>query len=153
MSHFAQVIDGIVQEVIVAEQDFIDSISIVTPIVDTPFVFNPLFPDAQPPSPPKPFKWIETSYNTRGNVHYNPNTGLPDEEPPLRGNYAGIGYTYDAVNDVFYAPQPYPSWVLNTSTWTWEAPIEMPTTKGTWIWDEPTISWILETTSVPSKTK
>jgi hypothetical protein len=148
MSHFAQVIDGIVQDVIVAEQDFIDSISIVIPIVDTPFVFNPLFPDAQPPIPPKPFKWIETSYNTRGNVHYNPNTGLPDKKPPLRGNFAGIGYIYDAVNDVFYAPQPYPSWILNNSNWTWEAPTPMPNDGNNYAWDEPSLSWIQQETKI-----
>ena len=119
MSHFAQVIDGIVQDVIVAGQDFVNTL-------------------------PDPQNWIETSYNTRCNIHYNPNTGLPDKKPPLRGNYAGIGYIYDVVNDVFYAPQPFPSWILNTTTWQWEAPIEMPT-NGSWIWDEPTVSWVLAT--------
>ena len=122
MSHFAQVIDGIVQDVIVAEQDFINTL-----------------PDSQ--------NWLETSYNTRGNLHYNPNTGLPDGKPPLRGNFAGIGYIYDAVNDVFYAPQPYPSWILNNSSWTWEAPTPMPNDGNIYIWEEPTISWILATDS------
>jgi hypothetical protein len=121
MSHFAQVIDGIVQDVIVAGQDFIDTSS-------------------------DPQNWIETSYNTRGNVHYNPNTGLPDGKPPLRGNYAGIGYTYDAINNVFYAPQPFPSWILNNSNWTWEAPTPMPNDGNSYDWDEPTISWILDNT-------
>jgi len=65
----------------------------------------------------------QTSYNTRGNVHYGQD-GQPDGGVALRGNYAGIGYTYDAQNDVFYAPQPFPSWKLNESTWLWEAPAE-----------------------------
>jgi len=52
--------------------------------------------------------WIQTSYNTHGNQH--------PEGRPLRGNYAGIGFTYDDTNDVFYAPQPYPSWSLNNTT-------------------------------------
>lgn len=78
-------------------------------------------------------EWIQTSYNTLGNQHPN-NT-------PLRGNYAGIGFTYDKTNDVFYASQPYPSWVLNESTWLWEAPIAMPT-DGIYQWDEVTTSWI-----------
>ena len=121
MSHFALVIDGIVQDVIVAGQDFVNTL-------------------------PNPQNWIETSYNTRGNVHYNPNTGLPDSKPPLRGNFAGIGYIYDAVNDVFYAPQPFPSWILNNSSWTWEAPTPMPNDGNIYIWDEPTISWILDNT-------
>lgn len=61
-----------------------------------------------------PGQWVQTSYNTYGNQH--------PEGRPLRGNFAGVGYTYDAVNDVFYAPQPDPSWVLNQSTWLWELP-------------------------------
>lgn len=78
-------------------------------------------------------EWIQTSYNTLGNQH--------PENRPLRGNYAGIGYTYDKTYDVFYAPKPYPSWVLNKSTWLWEAPISMPT-DGIYSWDEATTSWI-----------
>ena len=59
-----------------------------------------------------PGTWIQTSYNTHGNQH--------PEGRPLRGNYAGIGYTYDAVNDVFYAPKPSDTAVLNETTWLWE---------------------------------
>jgi hypothetical protein len=78
-------------------------------------------------------EWIQTSYNTYGNQH--------PENRPLRGNYAGIDYTYDRTNDVFYAPKPYASWVLNESTWLWEAPVAMPT-DGIYLWDEATTSWI-----------
>jgi hypothetical protein len=81
-----------------------------------------------------PGTWIQTSYNTHGNQHPN--------GTPLRGNYAGIGYTYDAVNDVFYAPKPYPSWLLNESTWLWEAPTAYPNDKKIYQWDEQTTSWI-----------
>lgn len=81
-----------------------------------------------------PLKWIKTSYNTCGNQH--------PENRPLRGNYAGVGYTYDAVNDVFYAPQPFPSWVLNQSTWLWESPVPMPTDGKVYRWDEPSVSWV-----------
>lgn len=80
-----------------------------------------------------PGQWIQTSYNTHGNQH--------PEGRPLRGNYAGIGYTYDATNDVFYAPQPYPSWVLNNTTWLWEAPIPMPTDGNQYKWNESIINW------------
>ncbi len=80
-----------------------------------------------------PGEWIQTSYNTYGNQHL--------ENRPLRGNYAGIGYTYDKTNDVFYAPKPYNSWVLNETTWLWEAPVTMPT-DGLYQWDEATTSWI-----------
>ena len=78
--------------------------------------------------------WLQTSYNTHANQH--------PEGRPLRGNYAGIGYTYDATNDVFYAPQPFPSWVLNNATWTWEAPTPMPDDGKLYTWDEATTSWI-----------
>ena len=81
-----------------------------------------------------PGTWLQTSYNTHGNQH--------PEGRPLRGNYAGIGYTYDATNDVFYAPQPYPSWILNNTTWLWEAPVVMPTDGKQYKWDEVTTSWI-----------
>jgi hypothetical protein len=81
-----------------------------------------------------PGTWIQTSYNTYGNQHPN--------GTPLRGNYAGIGYTYDATNDVFCAPQPYSSWILNNKTWLWEAPVAMPTDDKKYTWDEVTTSWI-----------
>ncbi len=62
-----------------------------------------------------PGEWIQTSYNTIGNQHTQGGT-------PLRGNYAGIGYTYDRENDVFYAPKPTEDATLNTETWLWEVP-------------------------------
>lgn len=98
MSHFAKVCDGKVLRVIVAEPDFFNT------FVDT-----------------EPGEWIQTSYNTRGNVHYGQD-GNPDGGIALRGNYAGVGYVYDRENDVFYPSQPSPSHVLNTTTWTWEEP-------------------------------
>ena len=82
-----------------------------------------------------PGAWLQTSYNTHGNQH--------PENRPLRGNYAGVGYTYDRTNDVFYAPKPFPSWNLNTTTWLWEPPTEYPSDGKNYIWDESTTSWIL----------
>ena len=79
-------------------------------------------------------EWIQTSYNTHGNQHPNNN--------PLRGNYAGIGYTYDRKNDVFYAPKPYESWLLNEDTWLWESPVPMPTDGKIYEWNEESTSWI-----------
>jgi hypothetical protein len=69
--------------------------------------------------------WKQTSYNGS-----------------FRGNYAGIGYTYDNALDAFYAPQPYNSWELDTGSFLWEAPIEYPIDGNFYIWDENTISWI-----------
>jgi hypothetical protein len=80
-----------------------------------------------------PGTWLQTSYNTHGNQH--------PEGRPLRGNYAGIGYTYDATNDVFYALQPYPSWTLNNTTWLWEAPVAMPTDGKQYKWNESITNW------------
>jgi hypothetical protein len=80
-----------------------------------------------------PGAWIQTSYNTQGNQH--------PEGRPLRGNYAGIGFTYDATNDVFYAPKPFNSWALNEDTWLWEAPVAMPNDGKAYTWDEETINW------------
>jgi len=123
MGHFAKVLDGKVIQVIVAETEFFKT-----------------FIDSSPGT------WLQTSFNTCGNEHYLPNSNIPSGKSPLRGNYAGIGYTYNAVNDVFYAPQPFPSWILNTNTWLWEAPVKIPLTEGDWVWNEPTISWILNKT-------
>jgi hypothetical protein len=91
--------------------------------------------------------WVLTDYNTYGNVHYAPSPpaepGTPDGGVAIRGNYAGISFTYDAGHDVFYSPQPYPSWVLNESTWLWEAPVPYPSEGGPYVWDEATQSWVL----------
>lgn len=118
MSHFAKVTDGKVTQVIVAEKEFFDT------YVDT-----------------TPGEWIQTSYNTRGGVHYGQD-GQPDGGVALRGNYAGIGYTYDRVNDVFYPASPFPSWTISGPDWTWKAPVAMPNDGKQYGWDEATTSWI-----------
>jgi len=118
MSHYAKVLNGQVIQVIVAESDF----------------FN-IFVDSSPG------QWIQTSYNTRGGIHYGAD-GQPNGGIALRANYAGVGYTYDSVNDVFYAPQPYPSWTISAPTWIWQAPTPMPNDGKAYIWNEPTLTWI-----------
>jgi hypothetical protein len=112
MAHFAKVLDGKVTQVIVAEPEFFNT------FVDT-----------------SPGTWLQTSYNTFGNQHKFGST-------PLRGNYAGVGFIYDQANDVFYEPQPYPSWTLNESTWLWEAPTPYPNDDKTYRWNEATTSWV-----------
>ena len=83
----------------------------------------------------------QTSYNTHGGVHALGGT-------PLRKNYAGIGYTYDAGRDAFIPQKPYASWVLNEDTCLWESPVPYPTDVGTaknpkrYSWDEATTSWV-----------
>ena len=113
MGHFAKVVDSKVVQVIVAEPEFFDT-----------------FVDSSPGT------WIQTSYNTRGGVHTAGGT-------PLRANYAGIGDTYDATHDVFYAPQPFPSWTISAPAWTWQAPVPYPNDGKAYYWDEATLSWVL----------
>ena len=110
MSHFAKIVDGKVVSVIVAEKEFFDT-----------FVDN------------SPGQWVQTSYNTIGNKHTQGGT-------PLRGNFAGIGYTYDAEKDVFIAPKPFASWVLSAD-YLWEAPVAMPTDGKGYTWNEATGAW------------
>lgn len=69
-------------------------------------------------------RWVQTSYNNK-----------------IRYNYAGEGFSYDEENDAFIPPQPYPSWVLNTTTFTWEPPVEHPSDEFTYNWDEETQEW------------
>jgi hypothetical protein len=111
MSHYAKVVNGIVQQVIVAEAEFFQT------FVDT-----------------SPGDWIQTSYNTYGGQHRNGGT-------PLRKNYAGIGFTYDRTKDAFIPPKPFPSWTLNEDTCLWDAPTSMPTDGKFYEWDETTTSW------------
>lgn len=120
MAHFAKVIDGVVIEVIVADQDFIDSGAVGDPLL-----------------------WIKTSYNTRGGVHYEPNSNVvsADQSKALRKNYAGIGFTYDVARDAFIPPKPFPSWVFNEETCTWDAPYLMPSDGQAYIWDETQQQW------------
>ena len=106
MSHFAKINNEIVEKVIVAEQDFINTLD---------------------------GTWVQTSYNTYGNQH--------PENRPLRGNFAGKGYTYNTNKDVFYAPQPYPSWTLNETTWLWESPTPYPDDGEFYEWNEETLTW------------
>lgn len=108
MSHFAKVENGLVTQVIVAEQDVIDS-----------GVFGE--------------GWIQTSFNTHGGQH--------PEGRPLRKNYAGIGYYYNAVRDAFIPQKPFPSWVLNEETCLWEAPTPCPEDGNKYLWDETLKQW------------
>tara|TARA_Y100001951_G_scaffold55498_1_gene44021 strand:- start:688 stop:1005 length:318 start_codon:yes stop_codon:yes gene_type:complete len=101
MSHFAKIDENnIVTEVIVAEQDYINSGS----VGDS-------------------FLWVQTSYNNN-----------------FRKQFAGIGLTYDKINDVFVHPQPHPSWTKN-SNHDWEAPTAKPDDGKLYDWNEDTQAW------------
>ena len=82
----------------------------------------------------------KTSYNTRGGIHYGQD-GQPDNGVAFRANYAGLGYTYDSTNDVFYAPKPYASWTIGAPTWVWQAPVPYPTNGKTYTWNETNQTW------------
>ena len=91
-----------------------------------------------------PSTFVQTSYNTRGGIYYDSDTGLPaeDQSKALRKNYAGIGYKLDRVRDAFIPPQDFPSWVLNETTCLWDAPVPMPSDGNFYRCDEPTLSWV-----------
>lgn len=108
MAHFAKVVDGTVEQVIVADtKEWCEANLGGT--------------------------WVQTSYNTQGNVHLLGGT-------PLHKNYAGIGYTWDGTG--FAAPKPYDSWTLDTDTYIWNAPTPMPTDGKLYKWDEATLAWV-----------
>lgn len=113
LSHFAHVTNGIVDNVIVIEKEVLDLGH---------------WGD--------PSEWIQTSYNTQGGKHTLGGV-------PLRKNYAGVGFSYDAQRDAFIPPSPFPSWVLDEETCLWNAPTPMPVVEGKmFVWDEPTTSWV-----------
>jgi hypothetical protein len=115
MTHFARVQDGTVTEVIVIEQDMIDT-----------GLWGP------------PEEWIQTSYNTHAGVHTQGGT-------PLRKNYAGVGYTYDEALDAFIPPKLFDSWVLDETIGQWKAPIDYPNDGNAYIWNEDVQQWELST--------
>jgi len=85
----------------------------------------------------------QTSYNTRGGVHYTDGEPSEDQRKALRFNYAGIGFTYDEGRDAFIPPKPYESWLLNEDTCLWEAPVAYPEDGEDYTWDEESTSWTL----------
>jgi len=99
--------------------------------------------------------WIQTSYNTRDGKHYDNKTGelSADQSKALRGNYAGIGYTWDEDNNLFYPKKPHASWVLNTSEAQWHSPVgdapaltaEQQAALSSYEWNESNQSWDLKT--------
>jgi hypothetical protein len=118
MAHFAKVLDGVVRQVIVAEPEFFLT-----------------FVDSSPGT------WLQTSYNTRGGVHYGAD-GQPDGGVALRANYAGIGDIYNASEDVFHAPQPFPSWTISGPEWIWQPLVPMPQDGRLYVWNESGLNWI-----------
>ena len=124
MAHFAKVVNGRVVNVIVAADDFLDT-----------FVDD------------SPGEWVQTSFNTHGGTHYTINddgslgAASADQTQALRYNYAAIDDIYDSAADAFYAPAPYSSWVLDTTTYLWEPPTQPPDDGVYRTWREETETW------------
>jgi len=123
MAHFALVNDhNIVEQVIVAEQRYVD----ILPI-------------------PEGYKWVQTSYNTKLGIHYGADNN-PDGGTPLRKNFAGVGMVYNPELDAFHDPKPYKNWILDPATASWNPPIPEPEDSKTghayYEWDEDNATWI-----------
>jgi hypothetical protein len=69
--------------------------------------------------------WVQTSYNAT-----------------FRKHYAGIGFTYDPIEDHFVPVQPFPSWTLNTDSILWEAPVPRPSDGKQYVWNESGLEWV-----------
>ena len=117
MAYFAQIENNIVQQVIsISNFDAPDPAPTNSEPLGQAFIANVLKLGGT---------WKQTSYNGT-----------------FRKHYAGIGYTYDDVLDAFIPPKPYPSWLLNTETCEWEAPIPYPNDGKLYYWDEATQQWV-----------
>ena len=121
MAHFAEVVDGVVQRVVAVSNDVttIDGVEDEQRGID---FLHGLLPESD--------TWVQTSAN--GNI---------------RHRYAGVGYVYDATADVFYPPEPFPSWSLD-SDYEWQPPVAR-TDKG-YVWDEDSVSWVQPASPYPS---
>lgn len=115
MGHYAKVVNGIVEQVIVAQYSFISKL-----------------PDTE--------NWIKTSYNTKEGVHYGQD-GFPDNGIPIRKNFAGVGFTYDKEIDAFIPPKEFDSWILDEFTCTWKPPVPKPADGKNYVWNEEIKNW------------
>jgi hypothetical protein len=129
MAHFARIVNGIVTDVIVADEGFFTAKNY------DELGYRNVLGD--------PSEWLQTSYNTRGGVHYD-ESGNPslDQSKALRKNFAAIGSVYDSIKDAFIFPKPYPSWLLNETTCLWEPPVAYPSDGKSYTWNEKTVSWV-----------
>lgn len=111
MAHFAKILDGVVVQVVAVHNNelLVDGIEVEQKGID--FCVELFGGD-----------WVQTSYNNR-----------------IRKQYAGVGYTYDAVKDQFVAPRPFPSWTLDSNN-DWQPPTPKP--EGSFYWDEETLAWV-----------
>ena len=118
MAHFAQIDENniVTQVVVIANEDTSDENGIEVESIGIAFCKSLFGEDTN---------WVQTSYN--GNIRYN---------------YAGVGYTWDAAQNAFYTPQPFPSWSLD-SDFKWQAPVPYPQDGEDYSWNEENQSWDL----------
>ncbi len=128
MAHYAKIVYGKVTTVIVAEAEFFDT-----------------FVDDSPGT------WVQTSYNTRGGKHYAPNSNTEDSGTPIRKNFAAIGMNYDGIG--FYDDSPFPSWILNKTTYYWDPPVIYPDDGNTYMWNESIKDWVQTAPDWPKEDK
>jgi len=114
MAHFAQIIDGLVADVIVISNDDCPDPAPDNEALGQTFIASLGLTG----------EWVQTSYH--GSFRYN---------------YAGIGWTWDSGAQAFYAPQPYPSWTLDDD-YQWQPPVPYPNDGGEYVWDEATQQWV-----------
>ena len=121
MAHFAEIdsnLDNVVLRVLViGNDDMLDENGEENEALGIAFCKN-LFGEET--------EWVQTSYNNN-----------------FRKNYAGAGWFYDEGRDAFIPPQPYASWTLNEETCHYNPPVAPPNNTEQWIWDEATVSWVL----------
>lgn len=122
MAHYAKIVNGIVERIIVAEQDFVDT---------------------------QEGEWVKTSYNMKQGIYYDVETNAPatdqsiidGDEARERKNYAVEGGVYDSERDIFLPEKAFPSWVIDETKWQWKAPVDKPDDGKNYSWNEETTSW------------
>ena len=117
MAHFAKIEFNTVTQVIVVDNMRCPGLLTNSEPLGQAFIANTLGLEGT---------WKQTSYNSS-----------------FRNSYAGAGYIWDETNDAFYAPPLFPSWMIDTNTWTWSAPVAYPTDGNDYMWNEATLSWDL----------
>lgn len=118
MAHFAEINNDIVTQVlVVGNNDITDENGVEQEQLGINFL-HALFGEGK--------TWVQTSYNGS-----------------FRKHYAGIGYTFDSVRNAFIPPKPYPSWLLNEETCSWDPPVPYPQDGNSYVWDETVKNWII----------
>jgi hypothetical protein len=115
MAHFVQITDGVVTDGMVISNDVVGTEFPASEPTGQQFIRDHSYQGS----------WLQTSYNNN-----------------FRKQYAGIGFTYDAIKDQFVQPQPFPSWTLDINN-DWQAPTEKPNDGKMYAWNEASLTWVV----------